>query len=88
MECVRAKIIGDEYRYNRIRKIISEHRVNVEAELREVGKGKHPLPHIVLDKLLGESSTFYSVNKRSDSSGGALNETIAAMTRSFNAIKQ
>ena len=29
-----------------------EHRVNIEAELRLKGKGKQPLPHIVLDKLL------------------------------------
>ena len=52
LEAVRLKVIQDHDRFKKIKKIIMEHRVNIEAELREKGKGKQPLPHIVLDKLL------------------------------------
>ena len=61
MECVRCKIIGETTRFNKIKHIIQQHRVNIEAELRAVGKGRKPLPHEVLDKLLGVTDPNYYI---------------------------
>lgn len=54
LECVRCKVLKDSERFRRIKKILIEHRVNIEAELRKVGKGIWPLPHVVMERLLGE----------------------------------
>ncbi len=53
LDCVRARVIRDVNRFKRIRPILLEHRVNVEADLRKASKGLWPAPYLVMEKLLG-----------------------------------
>lgn len=53
IEAAGAKSLKDMALYKKIRPILLEHRVNVEADLRKNGFGVWPSPHVVMDKLLG-----------------------------------
>jgi len=44
--------------YRKIKPILLEHRVAVEAELRKTGKGIWPAPYLVMDRLLGLPSAY------------------------------
>ena len=59
IECARCKALNDTTRYTRIKKALDEHRTNIEAELRKAGKGIWPLPHVVMDKVLGKQQNTF-----------------------------
>lgn len=52
LECTKALVIKDFERYKKIKPLIIDHRVAIESELRQTGKGKCPAPYQVLDRLL------------------------------------
>lgn len=53
IQCAGAKSLKDMNLYKKIKPILLEHRVAIEADLRKFGMGVWPPPHMVMDKLLG-----------------------------------
>ena len=74
IECSRCAATNDFKRHFKIKRVITEHRANIEAELIKLGKGVKPLPHSVLERALnGETKQEALARKHKVSQ--SLNET-------------
>jgi hypothetical protein len=52
MQCAKTKACGDMFIYDKIKPILLQHRVELEADLRRVGVGVQPPPWKVMESLL------------------------------------
>ena len=76
IECSRCAATNDFKRHFKIKRVITEHRANIEAELIKLGKGVKPLPHSVLERALnGETKQEVFKRKRKVSPSFKFNET-------------